>query len=40
MAVNFTFQDNEKTMTDEEIDNMIKKLVKVYETELGAEIRK
>ncbi|MES2645632.1 MAG: phenylalanine--tRNA ligase subunit beta [Bacteroidota bacterium] len=40
MAVNFTFQDSEKTMTDQDIDGMMQKLVKVYEEELGAEIRK
>lgn len=40
MAVNFIFQDAEKTMTDQEIDSMMQKLVKVYEGELGAEIRK
>lgn len=40
MAVNFTFQDTEKTMTDQDIDGLMQKLVKVYEAELGAEIRK
>ena len=40
MAVNYTFQDAEKTMTDQDIDGLIQKLVKVYEEELGAEIRK
>lgn len=40
MAVNFTFQDTEKTMTDQDIDGLMKKLVKVYEEDLGAEIRK
>lgn len=40
MAVNFTFLDEEKTMTDSEIDAMMNKLVGAYEKELGAEIRK
>lgn len=40
MAVNFTFLDEEKTMTDSEIDTMMNKLINVYEKELGAEIRK
>jgi phenylalanyl-tRNA synthetase beta chain len=40
MAVNFTFQDNEKTMTDADVENMMNKLMKTFEKELGAEIRK
>lgn len=40
MAVNFTFLDEEKTMTDSEIDSMMNKLIGAYEKELGAEIRK
>ncbi|RFM29837.1 phenylalanine--tRNA ligase subunit beta [Deminuibacter soli] len=40
MAVNFTFQDEEKTLTDKEIDGMIGKLVAGFEKELSAEIRK
>ncbi len=40
MAVNFTFLDEEKTMTDSEIDAMMNKLIGTYERELGAEIRK
>jgi phenylalanyl-tRNA synthetase beta chain len=40
MAVNFTFLDEEKTMTDSEIDTMMNKLIGMYEKELGAEIRK
>ncbi len=39
-AINFTFWDNEKTLTDKEIDEMITKLVNAYEKELKAEIRK
>jgi phenylalanyl-tRNA synthetase beta chain len=40
MAVNFTFYDEEKTMTDGEIDSMMSKIIGVYEKELNAEIRK
>ncbi|MBV9986343.1 MAG: phenylalanine--tRNA ligase subunit beta [Chitinophagaceae bacterium] len=40
MAINFTFSDEEKTLTDKEVDAMIAKLVQGFETELGAEIRK
>lgn len=40
MAVNFTFTDEEKTLTDKEIDGMMKRLVQTFETELSAEIRK
>lgn len=40
MAVNFTFADEEKTLTDKEVDGMIGKLVQAFEKELGAEIRK
>jgi phenylalanyl-tRNA synthetase beta chain len=40
MAVSFTFMDEEKTLTDKEVDAMIAKLVNNFEKELGAEIRK
>ncbi|MFL9481326.1 phenylalanine--tRNA ligase subunit beta [Chitinophagaceae bacterium LWZ2-11] len=40
MAVNFTFLDEEKTLTDKEIDAMMGKLIQHFEKELGAEIRK
>jgi len=40
MAVNFTFMDEEKTMTDKEIDGIMNRLIKSFETVLGAEIRK
>ncbi len=40
MAVSFTFMDDEKTLTDKEIDGMINKLIGAFETELNAEIRK
>lgn len=40
MAINFTFADDEKTMTDKEIDSMMGKIISCYEKELGAEVRK
>ncbi|MEI6584751.1 MAG: phenylalanine--tRNA ligase subunit beta [Sediminibacterium sp.] len=40
MAVSFTFMDDEKTLTDKEVDAMVAKLVHNFEKELGAEIRK
>ncbi len=40
MALNFTFLDEEKTMTDQDIDTMMAKIMTAFERELGAEIRK
>jgi len=40
MAVSFTFLDDEKTLTDKEIEGMMNKIIHAYETELNAEIRK
>ena len=40
MAVSFTFLDEEKTLTDKEIDGMMNKIMTAMEKELGAEIRK
>jgi phenylalanyl-tRNA synthetase beta chain len=40
VAVNFTFQDEEKTLTDKEIDNWMNKIMTVLEKDLQAEIRK
>jgi phenylalanyl-tRNA synthetase beta chain len=40
MAVSFTFLDNEKTLTDKEIDAMMNKIMTTMEKELRAEIRK
>ena len=39
-AINFTFSDHEKTLTDKEIDSMMNKLENSFVTELGAEVRK
>ena len=40
MAINFTFQDEEKTLTDREIDSMMNTIIASYEKELNAEVRK
>jgi len=40
MAVNFTFLDNEKTLTDIEIDGWMNTIMTNLENELKAEIRK
>lgn len=40
LAINFTFLDEEKTLTDKEIDGWMKKILTSLETELNAEIRK
>lgn len=40
MAISFTFSDEEKTLTDKEIDSMMNRIIGSYEKELGAEIRK
>ncbi|HEV7334121.1 MAG TPA: phenylalanine--tRNA ligase subunit beta [Flavisolibacter sp.] len=40
LAVNFTFLDEEKTLTDKEIDNWMNKIMSTLEKNLGAEIRK
>src|SRR5450631_1497704 len=40
LAISFTFLDNEKTLTDKEIDGMMNRIMKTAEEELNAEIRK
>jgi phenylalanyl-tRNA synthetase beta chain len=40
MAVNFTFLDEEKTLTDKEIDSWMSTIMTTLEKELNAEIRK
>ena len=40
MAISFTFLDEEKTLTDKEIDSMMNKIILSYEKELNADIRK
>ncbi|MNE76881.1 Phenylalanine--tRNA ligase beta subunit [compost metagenome] len=39
MALSFIFQLNDRTLTDEEVDDMMKKLIQQYEKEIGATIR-
>jgi phenylalanyl-tRNA synthetase beta chain len=38
-AVSFYIQDAAKTLTDAEIDTVMKKLIKNFEQELGAKLR-
>lgn len=38
-AVSFTLQDNNRTLTDKQIDKIMAKLKRSYENELGAELR-
>ncbi|HZH94949.1 MAG TPA: hypothetical protein VEY06_03650, partial [Flavisolibacter sp.] len=40
LAVNFTFLDAGKTLTDKEVDNWMNRIMKTLETEVGAEIRR
>ena len=40
MAINFTFLDDEKTLTDKEIENWMNSIISALETDLQAEIRK
>jgi phenylalanyl-tRNA synthetase beta chain len=40
LAVSFTFQDEEKTLTDKEIDDWMNKIMTTLEKDLHAEIRK
>jgi phenylalanyl-tRNA synthetase beta chain len=38
-AISVLLQDDEKTMTDQDIDRVVNKLVKQFEKELGASLR-
>jgi phenylalanyl-tRNA synthetase beta chain len=38
-AVSFTIQDNSKTLTDDQVDRIIRKLTQQFENELGASLR-
>jgi phenylalanyl-tRNA synthetase beta chain len=40
IAVNFTFLDKEKTLTEKEIEGWMNKIMTTLEKELGVEIRK
>jgi phenylalanyl-tRNA synthetase beta chain len=39
-ALSFTLQDEEKTLNDKQIDSVMDKLIRNYESQIGAEIRK
>jgi len=38
-ALSFTLEDREKTMTDNQIEKLMQKLMKAFETQAGAKIR-
>ncbi|MBC7862037.1 MAG: hypothetical protein IAF38_03630, partial [Bacteroidia bacterium] len=38
-AVSFTLQDEEATLNDKQIENIMSKLIKAYEEKLGASLR-
>ncbi len=38
-ALSFILQDEEKTLTDKQIDAIVQKLIVNFEKELGAEVR-
>ena len=40
LAISFTFLDEEKTLTDKEIDDWMNKIIQVFEKDLQADIRK
>ena len=40
MAINLTFSDEEKTLTDKEIDSWMNRIMNTLEKEIQAEIRK
>ena len=40
MAMSFSFLDDEKTLTDEEVDGMMKRIILTFEKELGAQVRR
>ena len=40
LAINFTFLNTEKTLTDAEVNKVMEKIIKKLEDDLSAEIRK
>lgn len=38
-AVSFHFQDDKKTLTDKQVDKIMKQLISKFETEIGAALR-
>lgn len=40
LAINFIFSDNEKTLVDKEVDNMMNRIIEILESKLNAVIRR
>jgi phenylalanyl-tRNA synthetase beta chain len=40
MAVSFQFRDEEKTLTDQEVDQMMQKIIRIFEKDLDAQVRR
>jgi phenylalanyl-tRNA synthetase beta chain len=40
MALSFRFRDEEKTLTDEEVEQLMQKIISIFEKELQAQIRR
>ncbi len=40
MAMSFTFLDEEKTLTDSEVDGMVQMIINTFEKDLGAQVRR
>ena len=38
--MSFSFRDEEKTLTDEEVELLMQKIISIFEKELHAQIRK
>jgi phenylalanyl-tRNA synthetase beta chain len=40
LAVSFQFRDEEKTLTDQEVDQMMQKIIRIFEKDLEAQVRR
>ena len=40
MAMSFTFRDDEKTLTDNEVEKSMQKIISIFEKDLNAQIRR
>jgi phenylalanyl-tRNA synthetase beta chain len=40
MALSFRFRDEEKTLTDAEVDQMMQKIIRIFEKDLQAQVRR
>jgi phenylalanyl-tRNA synthetase beta chain len=40
LALNFRFRDEEKTLTDEEVEQMMQKIIRIFEKDLQAQVRR